>query len=85
MARSPLPEYPKLFSELFGTTCLGLLKEFGGPEEIKDVDLKELFEKVYSLSKGQLGLNRARKIKNKAAETIGNTIAPTAAKAKLPA
>lgn len=77
------PEYPKLFSELFGTTCLGLLKEYRGPEGIKEVDIKELSEKVYSLSRGQLGLDRARKIKNKAAETIGKTIAPTAAKVKL--
>jgi len=77
------PEYPKLFSDVFGTTCLGLLKEYRGPEGIREVDIKELSEKVHSLSRGQLGLGRARRIKKKAAETIGKTIAPTAAKVKL--
>jgi len=77
------PEYPKLFSDVLGTTCLGLLSEYGGPEGIKEVDIKELSEKVYSLSRGQLGPERARRIKNKAAETIGKTIAPTATKVKL--
>ena len=77
------PEYPKLFSDLFGTTCLGLLVEYNGPEGFKDVPLGELSEKVYSLSRGQLGENRARTIKKRAEETIGNTIAPNAAQAKL--
>ena len=76
------PEYPKLFSDLFGTTCLGLLAEYKGPEGFRDVPLGELSEKIYSLSRGQLGENRAREIKKRAEETIGNTIAPKAAQIK---
>lgn len=77
------PEYPKLFSKLLGTTCLGLLLEYDGLEGFKTVSLGELSEKVYSLSRGQLGEDRARTIKKRAEETIGNTIAPEAARVKL--
>lgn len=77
------PEYPKLFSDLFGTTCLGLLREYKEATGFRDVPLEKLSEKIHSLSRGQLGENRARTIKKRAAETIGNTIAPKAARVKL--
>lgn len=77
------PEYPKLFSELIGTTCLGLLREYGGPEGMKEATLEELAEKINSLSRGKLGLKRAKEIKTRAEETIGHTIAPKAAQVRL--
>jgi transposase len=77
------PEYPKLFSNLLGATCLGLLEEYRGPDDLKEAPFKELTEKIYSLSRGKLGLKLAKKVKTQAAETIGKTIAPNAARARL--
>lgn len=77
------PEYPKLLSNLLGTTCLGLLEEYGGPGVLREASLKELAEKIYSLSRGQLGLAQAKEIKKQAEGTIGNMIAPKAARLKL--
>lgn len=77
------PEYPKLFSDLFGKTCLGVLKEYLGPEKISEASLDKLTEKVISLSHGKLREGRAKEIKDRAEETIGHTIAPKAAQVRL--
>jgi len=77
------PEYPKLFSKLLGTTCLGLLKEYEGAEGMREASLEELTEKIHSLSRGQLGVKRAQQIKERAEETIGHTVAPQAARIEL--
>ena len=77
------PEYPKLFSDLLGTTCLGLLTEYEGPEGLREASLKELTEKIISLSSGKLGVKRAKEVKRRAKETIGNRLAPQAARLRL--
>lgn len=77
------PEYPKLFSDLLGTTCLGLLTEYEGLEGLREVPLKELAEKIKSLSRGKLGLERAKEVKRRAEETIGNQLASQAARFRL--
>jgi len=77
------PEYSKLFSDLFGTTCLGLLKKYGGPQAVREASLRGLTEQVRSLSHGRLGKNRAQQVQARAARTIGQTVAPTAARAEL--
>ena len=77
------PEYPKLFSDLFGKTCLGLLKEYMGADGITEASLDELTEKVKTLSRGKLGEERAKEIKRRAKETIGHTIASNAARVRL--
>lgn len=77
------PEYTKLFSDLFCTTCLGLLKKYGGPQQIREASLRELTEEVRSLSRGKLGKNRAQQIQGRATRTIGQTVAPKAARAEL--
>lgn len=73
------PEYRSLFSELFGTTSIGLLEEYGGPDELRKVPLDELTDRIRSLSHGKLGKDRADKVKTRAEETIGKTIAPRSA------
>ena len=77
------PEYSKLFSDLFGTTCLGLLKKYGGPQAVREASLRGLTEQVRSLSHGRLGKKRAQQVQTRAARTIGQTVAPTAARAEL--
>lgn len=77
------PEYQKLFSDLFGKTCLGVLKEYMGADGIRKAPLDELSEKVISLSHGKLRENRAKEIKARAEETIGHTIASKAAQVRL--
>lgn len=77
------PEYPKLFSDLFGKTCLGVLKEYMGPEKISEASLDKLTEKIISFSHGKLREGRAKEIKDRAEGTIGHTIAPKAAQVRL--
>ena len=77
------PEYSKLFSDLLATTCLGLLNKYGGPQAVREASLRELTEQVRSLSRGKLGNKRAQQVQTQAARSIGQPVAPTAARAEL--
>ena len=77
------PEYPKLFCDLFGATCLGLLEKYGGPQGMAEAPVEELTGVIRSLSWGKLGIKRGQEVQARAATTIGQTMAPRAARAEL--
>ena len=77
------PEYEKLFSDVWGTTSKQLLAQFASPEEILNIDTQELANLMSKLSRGQLGYNKAEKIKNAAESTFGIKIAVDAFKFQL--
>jgi len=77
------PEYSTLFCDLLGVTCLGLLKKYGGPQGMVEICLGELTGEIRSLSRGKLGRKRAQEVQARAARTIGQTVAPRAARAEL--
>lgn len=69
------PEYEKLFSDVFGSTSLALLKEASTPEEILTLDNKKLLRLLEQNSRGRFTEQDARKIKEAAHNTFGSKIA----------
>ncbi|QVK19362.1 IS110 family transposase [Mycoplasmatota bacterium] len=65
------PEYEKLFSDMFGVTSKQLLLDLTTPEEFLNIDIKTLTDKLYSLSRGRLGVDKALKIKDFASNSFG--------------
>lgn len=55
------PEYPKLFSDTFGSTSLELLANCNTPEDIIAIDTDKLVEMLSTASKGRFKREKAEK------------------------
>lgn len=65
------PEYPKLFSNTFGSTSLELLANCNTPEDIIAIDTDKLVEILSTASKGRFKREKAEKIKAAAKNSFG--------------
>lgn len=65
------PEYPKLFSDTFGSTSLELLANCNTPEDILAIDTDKLAEMLSTASKGRFKREKAEKIKAAAQNSFG--------------
>lgn len=65
------PEFEKLFSDVFGKTALAILSNHPTPEEILKIDEQTLTNLLEKSSKGRLGSNIAKKLKEKASSSVG--------------
>ena len=65
------PEFEKLFSDVFGKTALVLLTNHPTPEEILELDEEKLIQLLKSTSRGRLGEKAAKRLKAKAASSVG--------------
>ena len=65
------PEYPKLFSDTFGSTSLELLANCNTPEDIIAIDTDKLVEMLSIASKGRFKREKAEKIKAAAQNSFG--------------
>lgn len=65
------PEFEKLFSDVFGKTALVLLTNHPTPEEILELDEEKLTNLLEKSSKGRLGEATAKKLRAKAASSVG--------------
>ena len=65
------PEYPKLFSDTFGSTSLELLANCNNPEDIIAIDTDKLVEILSTASKGRFKREKAEKIKAAAQNSFG--------------
>ena len=65
------PEYPKLFSDTFGSTSLELLANCNTPEDIIAIDTDKLAEMLSTASKGRFKREKAEKIKAAAQNSFG--------------
>lgn len=60
------PEYSQHFSNVFGAASLEVLSHFPTAKELAEVDLNKLTRLLEKSSKGRIGKQRAREIKNSA-------------------
>lgn len=65
------PEFEKLFSDIFGKTAMAILSNHPTPEEILELDERKLTDLLEKSSKGRLGKATAKKLKEKAASSVG--------------
>ena len=65
------PEYDKLFSNVFGESSKAVLKTYGIPEQIVDVNTKSLAALLRKTSKGRHSTDKAREMKNLASRSVG--------------
>lgn len=65
------PEYHTLFSDIFGTTSIELLKRYTTPEALLKVSAKRLTELLAKYSRGALGENKAIVLHAACSRTIG--------------
>ena len=65
------PEYPKLFSDTFGSTSLELLANCNTPEDIIAIDTDKLVKMLSTASKGRFKREKAEKIKTAAQNSFG--------------
>ena len=68
------PEYPELFSDVFGTTSKALLSSASTPEEIVRLDLRKLKTLLKKASWGHLGEKRALLLKKTASASVGTKL-----------
>lgn len=69
------PEYEKLFSNVFGSTSLVLLREASTPEEILKLNNKKLQRLLSESSKGRFGPSDVSRVKDSARDSFGSSIA----------
>lgn len=65
------PEYCTLFSDIFGTTSMELLKRYTTPEALSKVSVKRLSELLSKYSRGALGEEKAVEIHAVCFKTVG--------------
>jgi transposase len=65
------PEYDKLFSNVFGESSKAVLKTYGTPEQIVDVNTKSLATLLRKTSKGCHSTDKAREVKDFASRSVG--------------
>lgn len=71
------PELPRLFDRL-GPTLLAVLKDASSPLAVLEMPESELADLLRAASRGNLGLERAREIKDAAEMSVGSQIAAAA-------
>lgn len=69
------PEYHTCFKDIFSITSRELLKNHPTPEDIATVDLGQLTEFLYKISRGQCKEERAKQIQELARGTFGISMA----------
>lgn len=72
------PEYSKLFSDVFGVTSLELLSKYQTPEELLKLSTKRLAEFLKRHSRGRLGEEKAKEIREACKHSVGVNIANVA-------
>lgn len=77
------PEYETLFSDTWGISSKRLLEKYQTPEDILSIDTSELANFLKEHSRGQLGFNKAEKIKDAAENSFGIKVAQNAFKFQL--
>lgn len=65
------PEFPGCFGNVFGRAAIQFLKTYPDPEELADADLSELAALLKESSQGRLSLDKARELKERAANSFG--------------
>lgn len=65
------PEYPKLFSDIYGVTSRNLLSKYPLPEDMLSVRTSYLAEMLSKCSKGRFGMDKAKEIKEAASKSFG--------------
>ena len=56
------PEYPKLFSDVWGEGSKAILSKYPSPEKLLSVDISVIIDELRNASRGQLGYAKAEKI-----------------------
>lgn len=73
------PEYEKIFSDIFGKSSTEILLHSPLPEDLLEIDTKQLASLLNIVSKGRYGetraMNKATQIKESASDTFGISIA----------
>lgn len=65
------PEYDALFSDIFGKSSKAVLKTYGTPDQMVDVNTKSLATLLRKVSQGHFSTDKAREIKQLASQTVG--------------
>lgn len=65
------PEYPKLFSDVWGESSKAILAKYPSPEEILSLDISAIVDELHNASRGQLGYSKAEKILESANSSFG--------------
>ncbi|MDH7479784.1 MAG: IS110 family transposase [Syntrophomonadaceae bacterium] len=77
------PEYPTLFSDVFITSSRTLLKEAVSAADFASFNLEELTRLLRQASRGRLGLEKAEKLQEKAADSLGLAFLSNTARLKI--
>ena len=65
------PEYPKLFSDVWGESSKAILSKYPSPEELLSLDIGIIINELHNASRGQLGYAKAEKIIESATSSFG--------------
>lgn len=65
------PEYPKLFSDVWGESSKAILAKYPSPEELLSLDINIIVDELHVASRGQLGYAKAEKILESANSSFG--------------
>ena len=66
------PEYPTLFSDIFGATSVELLQTYTSPDVIAELDTELFTRFLKSVSHGRFGKSKAEEIQDVAKNTFGS-------------
>ena len=72
------PEYERLFSDLWGSTSIGILETYITPDKIANAPIDELFSIIKDKSHNRFTMDKALSIKETATNTFGIKIAQNA-------
>ena len=65
------PEYPKLFSDVWGESSKTILAKYLSPEKLLSLDISTIVDELHNASRGQLGYAKAEKILESANSSFG--------------
>lgn len=65
------PEYPKIFSDVWGESSKAILSKYPSPEELLTLDISIIVDELHNASHGQLGYAKAEKIVESANSSFG--------------
>jgi len=65
------PEFPGCFGNAFGQAAIKVLKSYPNPEQLANADLNELAELLKESSQGRFSFDKARLLKERAANSFG--------------
>ena len=77
------PEYPGVFSDVFIASSRALLREAVSAADFAAFDLEELTRLLRRASRGRLGRERAEKLQEKAADSLGLDFLSATARVKI--